>query len=139
MARAASNQAQLESSFATVFPKAMFVLVPLFAMLTRIAWRGHPPRYPAHLHHALHVHAAWFGVMAAAQLLAAFIPSDAIVDGMTLLVVPYLLWYGVASVRRVFGESWPRSLAKSAFVLILYPAFLFPVSLLMLGYAIRNL
>lgn len=50
------------------YPKAMFVLLPLFALLTNLAYRRTAPRYPAHLYFALHEHAAGFGALALAKV-----------------------------------------------------------------------
>jgi hypothetical protein len=44
--RAAANSAQLNRAIKSAFPKAMFVLLPLFALLTDVAWRRKMPRYP---------------------------------------------------------------------------------------------
>ena len=41
-------------------PRAMFVLVPLFAALVMLFRRRSGHTYPQHLYFALHVHAAWF-------------------------------------------------------------------------------
>ena len=43
-----------------VFPYAMFVLVPVFALITRIAFLGYGRNYSEHLVFALHLHAAAF-------------------------------------------------------------------------------
>jgi hypothetical protein len=45
---------------ARVFPYAMFVLLPVFAMITRAAFAGHGRNYGEHLVFALHAHAAAF-------------------------------------------------------------------------------
>ena len=41
-------------------PRAMFVLVPLFAGLVALVIRRSGRNYPQHLYFSLHVHAAWF-------------------------------------------------------------------------------
>ena len=44
-------------------PRAMFVLVPLFAALVMLVRRRSGHNYPQHLYFALHVHAMWFFAM----------------------------------------------------------------------------
>lgn len=56
-------------------PRAMFVLVPVFADLVALAARRSGRNYPQHLYFALHVHAAWFSagaVEAEVQRVAVF-------------------------------------------------------------------
>jgi hypothetical protein len=114
----------------------VFVLLPFFALLTSIAWRGKQPRYPAHLYLALHLHAAWFGALAVMTILTGFTSSSAALSTSGILVGVYVVWYGLVALRRVFGESWLRTIGKAAMIGVMYSAFLFAVSLLILGYAI---
>ena len=139
MQRAAANTAAFDQAFVTAFPKAMFVLVPLFGFFTSLAWRGKRLAYPAHLYTALHIHAAWFGALAVGALAVAFIPSDVAADVVEAAVIPYLLWYPFATLRHVFGESWLRTIAKTALVLGAYGVGLFVTSLAMLGYALMRM
>lgn len=134
--RAATNGAQLNKEVQNVLPKEMFVLLPIFALLTSFAWRRALPRYPAHLYLALHLHAAWFGLLAAVRIATGFIPNDivrALVAGPALV---YVVVYSLLTVRRVFGESWPRTLAKAAVVTAGYMIALFVMSLVVLAYIV---
>ena len=54
--RAVANLEQWNREVNAVLPKAMFILLPMFAFLTMLAWRRRLPRYPAHLYLALHLH-----------------------------------------------------------------------------------
>jgi hypothetical protein len=137
--RAAADQRGLESAFLSAFPKAMFILVPMFAWPTSVAWRTRRLSYPAHLYAAVHIHAAWFGALAAGTLAAAFIPSDTVADIVEAALWPYLLWHVLVALRRVFGDSWPRTVFKSIAVLAVYVAALFAVSLGLLGYAVMRM
>ena len=65
--RAALNNNQLDREVAAVLPKALFLLLPVFALLTMVFWRRRLPRYPAHLYVSLHLHAAWFGAFAVSR------------------------------------------------------------------------
>jgi len=137
--RAAANTTQLNRAIDSAYPKAMFVLLPLFALLTNLAWRRQQPRYPAHLYLALHLHAAWFGALTALTVLTILPISNTAVIILGLAVVPYIVWYGLVAVRRVFDDSWVKTIAKAAAIGIAYSVSLFAVSLAMLGYAIATM
>jgi hypothetical protein len=133
--RAAAQPEVLDNAFIDFYPRAMFVLLPLFALLTWTVWRRRRPRYPAHLYTALHVHAAWFGAFAVSTATSAVLwkPAQAVVE---LAAFVFCAVYGVRAMRRIFGESWPRTLAKSAVVTFAYMLCLFPVSLLLLAWVL---
>lgn len=137
--RAAANGAQLNRAIYSAFPKAMFLLLPVFAWLTRLAWRRRLPQYPAHLYLALHLHAAWFGAFAVTTLAGAFFPSETADVILGLAGYGYVAWYGLVALRRVFGDSWTTTVAKAAAVLGAYLACFFPVSLAMLAYAVATM
>lgn len=137
--RAAADPARLNHIIQAAFPKAMFVLVPLFALLTSVAWRGRKLRYPAHLYLALHVHAAWFGALTVLTVFTGFVPGDgpgAFAAGAALM---YVAWYALMALSRVFGESWGRTLVKSLGVAVVYALCLLATSLGMLGFAISRM
>jgi hypothetical protein len=136
--RAVNNSKQLNQEIDKAFPKAMFVLLPFFALLTRIAWRKRLPRYPAHLYIALHVHAAWFAVMFFATIVGGFLPTNAaIVVGLALAI--YLVWYPFVAFRRLFGESWPRTLVKSVGIAAVYFIAWGLVGVALLGIALATM
>lgn len=137
--RAARDPARLNHMIKAAFPKAMFVLLPLFALLTNVLWRGKQPRYPAHLYLALHTHAAWFGGLTVMTIVTGFLPPGraATVAGVALL--SYVGWYGLLAVRRVFGDPWVGTVAKGLVLSVVYATCLFAASLAMLGYAILQM
>jgi hypothetical protein len=133
--RAAQNPRMLNEQIDASFPKAMFILLPLFALFTNIAWRKRARLYPAHLYAALHIHAAWFVAMFVSTILAAFAP-DRIAMLVGLAMVAYMVWYATRAFRRIYEESWPRTLAKTAVVGVLYLMSLMLVSIGLLGLAL---
>lgn len=132
--RAAADSARLNHAIQSAYPRAMFILLPIFALVTSVMWRRH--RYPAHLYLALHLHAAWFGTFAITTLASMLFTSIAAATLIGAAAVVYVIWYTVTTMRRVFGESWPRTLAKSAIVAVVYSVCLFAGSLVMLAYAL---
>lgn len=137
--RAIANSDQLNQAFRSAYPKAMFVLVPIFAFLTSLAWRGNLQRYPAHIYSALHLHAAWFGALAAVELATVFPLPTAAVTALELAALAYCVWYALAALHRIFGDSWFRTMAKTAAVSVVYLAFLAVVSLALLAYALATM
>ena len=109
LVRAAGNIPQLNREIDAVRPRAMFALLPMFALLTMVAWRRRLPRYPAHLYLALHLHSAWFAALAVLTIAVAFVTSTVVISIMGLAVLVYVIWYGLIGVRRIFGESWPKT------------------------------
>jgi hypothetical protein len=137
--RALANGAQFNKEAQNAIPKEMFVLLPIFALLTNLAWRRALPRYPAHLYLALHLHAAWFGLLAAVKIVTGFIPNDIVGALVAIPAFAYAVVYPLLTVRRVFGESWPRTLAKAAVVAAGYMIALFVMSFVVLGYVLMRM
>jgi hypothetical protein len=139
MERAATHSADLNRATQAAYPKSMFVLLPLFALFTSVAWRKQRHRYPAHVYLALHLHAAWFLAFAVVTIAADFAESSAVQALIALVGGAYAVWYFLRACHAVFPESWPRTIAKSAAVAIVYLPCWFVVSLAMLGYVIATM
>jgi hypothetical protein len=137
--RAAAHAPQLNREIEAVLPKAMFLLLPVFAVLTRTAWRRHLPRYPAHLYLALHLHAAWFAALAFVTIVAGFVTSPILASLVGLVAFAYVVWYGLIAARRVFKDSWLLTIAKSAAIGVVYSICLLVLSLSLLAYALMRM
>ena len=99
-------------------PRAMFVLVPVFALLVSAVTGATGRNYPQDLYFALHTHAAIFGVAAMGQLLkASGVRVGEVVD---VLVTAYAAWYLVVALRTAYGGSVRRTVGRAAVVGILY-------------------
>jgi hypothetical protein len=136
--RVAGDSARLNREINTMFPRAMFVLVPVFALLTSLVWRRRF-NYPAHLYLALHLHAAFFGVMLLFSAAIAVAPSDAIATALFLVPLIYLSWYGLTAFRKVFQESWVMTAIKTVVVGVVYWTCLMTVTLALAAYAILKM
>ena len=89
----------------SLFPYAMFVLLPVFALLTRAVYWNRPYNYGEHLVFALHVHAFVFFVGA---LVAPF--------GMPILwTVPAAAYLSAAMTKVFGGRRWPSILRGLVF------------------------
>ena len=109
----APGQAQFLSD---ELPRLMFVLLPIFAVLLKIAT---PSRlYFDHLILAVHLHCAAYVV------LAFMLPLEHVPHwlpiGIQVLLFAYLLSYFVISVHRVYATNWPVAMGKSLAVLLAY-------------------
>jgi hypothetical protein len=93
-------------------PKAIALLVPIFALLTLALFRRPRRFYVEHLVFALHVHAL--------ALLLAVVPMLARSDaGILLSLVVAWIWT-VLALRAVFAQSWLRTVVKAAVLGFVY-------------------
>lgn len=106
-------QAEIMGALARNLPKAMFLLVPVFALLVKAL---HRQRYYAeHFVFALHVHAFGFLVFAAILPLPAWTRS-----GRTLLALGLVAAYLFLAQRRVYANGRVRTGVKTAALYALY-------------------
>jgi hypothetical protein len=110
---------QLREGMLRYAPYAMFVLLPVFAMLLKLVYLGrrrkHPRRprlYGEHLVHAAYDHAFVF-IAATAMLL---VPGRALATAIGCWIVVYLLW----SLRSVYGGSWIGLLLRASVLAFVY-------------------
>lgn len=119
------RQEKAEQLMAGVFrfaPYAAIGLLPLFALLLGIVYAGgrqrhpsRPTRYAAHLVFGAHNHAFLF-LVATVIALVEFWPLRA-----TLLV--WTLIYGLASLKVVYGGSWPGVALRAIVITVAYSMF----------------
>jgi hypothetical protein len=95
----------LSANMASALPKALILLLPGFALLLKLFWRGR--YYAEHLVFALHYHA--FALVLLTP--AAFLPGAAgnSANGIALILC---LVYLFLALRRVYGEGRGRTLLK---------------------------
>ena len=139
LVRAATNNAQFNREIDAVLPRAMFILLPIFALLTMLVWRRRLPRYPAHLYLALHLHSAWFGAFAVLTIVQAFFSSEVVVGVLGGAALVYVAVYGLLAVRRIFGDSWVTTITKVVVVTLAYSCCLLFGSLALLAYALTKM
>ncbi|MEJ2215988.1 MAG: DUF3667 domain-containing protein [Gemmatimonadota bacterium] len=111
------------------FVWALFLLVPIFALLLRIVFRGTRIHYPGHLVFALHLHAVGF-LVGTALLLLVMVPHPATVVwdiGLLALAIGLLVGlfaYFVLALRRVYGAGLMLTLLKAMGTTVVYGALL---------------
>jgi len=122
-ARMAATSQALDEALKVWVPRAMFVLVPLFAALVMLFRRSSKRTYPQHLYFALHVHAVWLLANAVNTLLDN-VPLQyvgPIGGGVTSLLS---IAYFVIAFHRVYetsvwGTLWRTALIGSIYLFLL--------------------
>ena len=116
IARVARNPERFREAFLHSRPKAMFVLLPFFALALRVLYRRRG-RYPAHFIFALHLHAFAFLVLAAITFPAALSARFDVLEPIAFVgIIAYLM----LALRRVYGDGWTRTTAKTAALALAY-------------------
>jgi hypothetical protein len=100
-------------------PRTMFVLVPVFALLTGAVTRSENRNYPQHVYFALHVHAAVFA-FGTAWMLLRWGRSEAMDVVADVTAMSAVTWYVVAAFRTTYGGTWARAVARAAAVGVAY-------------------
>jgi predicted RNA-binding Zn-ribbon protein involved in translation (DUF1610 family) len=90
---------------------AMFLMLPLFALLHKLAYWNRRLHYTEHLVFALHLHAFWF-----LCLLLTLLPFTWL-SWLVALLVPA---YALAALRRVYGGRWHWLCLRAGLVSIVY-------------------
>lgn len=113
-------QQAVSRSLDTWAPRAMFVLVPVFALLVKGATRGSGRNYPQHLYFALHLHAAAFAFLAIGVLgrYARAVPY--VEETVGLLAMMSLVAYSALAFRRAYGGTTACAVLRTAVVGLVY-------------------
>ena len=98
-------------------PRVVFAMVPVTALLTFAFYRRRQPQYVAHLYYSVHMHSFVFLAGAANVLLSRVGPVG---DLLALVNGVWVGSYHFLALRRVFGESWGRTLWKGSTIAVLY-------------------
>ena len=120
MVRRVSTDAKgFQSDIFASLPKALFALLPVFAGIVALFYRGR--HYAEHLYFAFHLHAFVF-VALSFSAIAKLTHSVPIRVSAGILVLLWLPIYAHLAFRRVYGESNGRTLAKEVGIGALYVA-----------------
>ena len=104
----------------TWIPRAMFVLIPLFAWLLSRVRRKSGHRYPHHLIFSLHLFAAFFAVLAIGVGVS-YLARNEIVSGVIGLgSIVFVVIYMMLALKVVYGGTSLRALIHTAVVLSAY-------------------
>lgn len=105
------------SNLVHALPQGMFVLMPIFGLLTWAFYRKSQPYYVAHLYYSVHFHALAFFFLSIILLVSmAGAPGRAIGSVIFLSLIPIHF----ISLRRVFGGSRKETIAKGFAIGVVY-------------------
>jgi hypothetical protein len=100
-------------------PRLMFVLLPLFAGIVALAFRGHT--YPEHLYFALHLHAFAFLALLLVRS-ADLLPGTRWEAAVDALVALGASCYAVVALRRIYARPWAATLLRTTVIGAVYAA-----------------
>ncbi|MFD0765066.1 DUF3667 domain-containing protein [Mucilaginibacter lutimaris] len=103
-------------------PKIMFLLLPLFALILKLAfWRNHK-FYVEHIIYAIHLHCYLFSFLAFTMLLKLVIPHEwqTIIGLISTATMFTIIWYIYRSLRVVYNRSRWRTVSKMFGVTFMY-------------------
>ena len=113
----ATDYPALQKRVTETMPRALFVLVPVLALVLGLFYRGR--HFPEHLYFAIHFQAFVFLVLTLSALAAYSrrLVVMMLVQGFAAVVI---VLYGVIAQRRVYGERWLATGLKAIGVALVY-------------------
>lgn len=100
-------------------PKMMFLLLPLFALILKIAFWNNRKFYVEYIIYAIHLHCFIFLFLLAVMLINMVVPKP-VADIMGLLATLVIIWYVYRSFRVVYNRSRWRTVSKMIGVGLMY-------------------
>jgi hypothetical protein len=98
-------------------PRMLFVLLPAFAGIVGLFYRGR--KYPEHLYFAIHLHAYIFAALALTELVK-FTGVAYAVIATAAIALPSIPLYAVLAFRRVYGSTLVTTLLKGVAIAAVY-------------------
>jgi hypothetical protein len=126
--RALEDPKGLKRGIYETMPRVLFALLPVFAFIVALFYRGR--RYPEHLYFAIHLHTFIFLALAIPELLS-FTRSRILSDGASIAVAIWIAVYATFAFRHVYGGSLVRTLAKELGIAATYGLGALPAFILM--------
>lgn len=115
--RAVEDPSGFRRGLLEAMPRMLFALLPVFAVLVSMFYRGR--KYPEHFYFALHLHAFVFLAFAASAA-SRFTRVAPISIAVGIASFLWMAIYATLSFRRVYGGSLVATLAKEVGIGVLY-------------------
>jgi hypothetical protein len=119
VAKSDDAQASVGKALFNVLPQTLLVLMPIFALMLKLAYLFKRRLYMEHLIVALHSHAfiaLEVTLMVALSWLESMLPKGSFLHGVLAFVfglsVAWVPLYLLLMQKRVYGQGWPMTLAK---------------------------
>jgi hypothetical protein len=126
----------------STLPKAMFIFLPLIALLHMLVYWWPRHRYAEHLLFFVHLHAFFFSAIAAILLAKGVATAWAPAAGTADVVGTLLGWamavYTVVAIKRVFARGWFNTLIKAVGLFFVYMITFGLTSALVFIYAVMQ-
>jgi len=117
MRRVIEDPAGFRRAFIEAMPKMLFALLPIFAVILAMFYRG--KNYPEHFYFAIHLHAFIFFALALGAL-AKFTQVAAVSVPASIVAQLWIVVYSTLALRRVYGGSTVATLAKEVGIGAIY-------------------
>lgn len=114
-----SMQTQFLDTLVDNFPKLMFLMLPVFALLLKMLYIRRQRYYIGHLIFALHYHAFAYIALLAVTLSTSLLP-DAVSGFLNAGLMLWVLVYLFIAMRTVYAQSWWQTLLKYIVLLACY-------------------
>lgn len=102
-------------------PKMMFLLLPLFALILRVAFWKNRRYYVEYLIYSFHFHCFLFLFLGILILIAWPFPvAWGVADALNFIAFLYVTWYVYKSLRIVYQRSWFRTITKMIGMSVMY-------------------
>lgn len=103
-------------------PKMMFLLLPLFALILKLAFWTNHKLYVEHIIYAIHLHCYLFSFLAFTIILKLLLPDswETIINLLNTATTLIIIWYIYRSLRVVYNRSRWRTISKMIGVSFMY-------------------
>jgi uncharacterized protein DUF3667 len=116
-------------------PRAMFVLMPVFGLVSWSLYRRAQPYYVAHLYYAVHFHAFVFLMLATRVAFSFAGRTGEVIGGLfPLTIAPY----HYIALRRVFGGTRRQVAWKGTLIALVYTLLIAAIMIVLVILTIRN-
>lgn len=114
------NGRELSNSFIHNAGRALFVFLPVVALLMKLLYWRPRRHYVEHLLLLLHNHAFVFLSLSILLALQLIVPSERVMHWLRIVLWFYSLWYMYRSMRRVYTQGRARTFMKFCVLAIAY-------------------
>lgn len=113
-----THQKQWATAFKDNWPTAMFLLLPVFALLLKLVYIRSKRFYVEHLVYALHLHSFAYLLFSICRLFLWGVPNLA---GLMLTIAVFaLLFYSLISLKRTYHRTWKTAVPVFVVVSVAY-------------------
>ena len=115
--RAVEDFRGLQRHVSEIFPRALFVLVPVLALVLAMFYRRR--HYPEHLYAALHLQTFVFLVLTLVSI-AEYTRSLLVSGTASIVAALVIVGHAIVAQRTIYSDPWPKTVAKAVCVAAVY-------------------